>query len=222
MTKRLSAILSVVLGTILFLLGCSKSNHETLAFVGDESDMKTCYEIYPEDYFPNASISEEIRDGRFPPDIVGEYEINVEFVEGHYSWYKPSSQNYEDYPNSAYSKNKSVYIIIEEQVNGKAKIKFSTKKSGDYKKWNEVDAYIYGDVYSNKKDFVIYYEYTESAGEFSYIRGCMIKGAVENTGMSNIDMWSIIKGRAPDGDYPQIYSLYSRDQYHADFADKKN
>lgn len=216
MPKRLSVILSIVLGMMTFLLGCSKANHETIAFVGDESGMKTCYEIYPEQYFPGpAAIPQELKEGRFPPDLVGEYEMIHPTYSGTYEYYEQASHQYKPYPSQTYAtlSRRSMYIIIEEQVNGMAKIKFSFKKNDgfDYKDWYEQNAYIYGNVYSeNESDFILCYENTEYAGSnANYFRGNIIKGVVDSDGIHDIQVWSIIKDRKySGGEYQGLLQLY--------------
>ena len=218
--KRSSAILSIVLGMLLFLLGCSKSNHDTVAFVGDESDMKTCYELYPEQYFPNG-ISQDLKDGRFPPDLVGEYEMNGTCIDGNYEYYNQMTHQYVALPSMAYTP-KSMYIIIEEQVNGMAKIKFAFKKNNNYKDWYESDAYIYGNVFSdNQNDFMICYENTQGTETVKYYRGNIITGTIGPDGITNIHTWSVIKDR----DFPSliqgIYNVGGHEHYHADKAVRK-
>lgn len=207
---------------VLFLLGCSKGSQDTLAFVGDESDMKSCYDIYPEEYFPQ-SISQTIRDGRFPPDIVGEYEMNGAFADGHYDYYDQYSQQYKPYPAGSYPATKSMYIIIEEQVNGMAKIKFAYKKNNTYTKWYEAVAYIFGDVYSenNKNDFIICCDNVEAGGETNYYRGNIIKGTISDSGILNIDTWSVIKDKDPLTPVPRSLKIGGYEHFHADLAERK-
>lgn len=220
MLKRSSIIISIVLGMFLFLLGCSKGSQETLAFIGDESDMKSCYEIYPEDYFP-ASISPKLREGRFPPDIEGEYEMNGTFVAGTYEYYNQQTHQYVPLPSHAYTP-KSMYIIIEEQVNGMAKISFSFKRNNDYKEWYSSQAYIYGDVYSdNPNDFIICYENTQGTETCRYFRGNIISGTIGENGISNINTWSIIKDRDYAALVHGIYNVGGYEQYYANLAERK-
>lgn len=225
MLKRLSFIIIIVSGMFLFLLGCTKDGQDTLAFIGDEKDMKTCYEIYPEEYFPTV-IDNQLCEGRFPPDIVGEYEMNGSFVEGHYEYYDQTSHQYKPYPTGAYPALKSMYIIIEEQVNGMARIRFAFKRSNqsDYNDWYDTDAYIYGDVYSeNSKDFLICFENIEGSGVCKYIRGNIIKGTIDESGILNIDTWSVIKDR--DFTPPPVHGINDEggyEHYHADFAARQN
>lgn len=221
MLKRPLAILSIVLGVVAFLVGCSKDNHETLAFVGDESEMLTCYQIYPEQYFPNG-ISETIRDGKFPPDLVGQYEMVASFGDGTYEYYNQQSHQYVQLPQGAYTP-KSMYIIIEEQVNGMAKIKFAFKRNNDYKDWYEADAYIYGDVFSetNSNDFIICYENSQGTETCRYFRGNIIKGTIGEDGISNIHTWSIIKDREFASLIHGIYNVGGYEHYHADLAVRK-
>lgn len=223
MLKRSSIIIGLVLGMVLFLLGCSKGSQDTLAFVGDESDMKSCYDIYPEEYFPQ-SISQTIRDGRFPPDIVGEYEMNGSFADGYYEYYDQYTHQYKPYPAGSYPASKSMYIIIEEQVNGMAKIKFAYKKNNTYTKWYEAEAYIFGDVYSenNKNDFIICCDNVEAGGETNYYRGNIIKGTISDSGILNIDTWSVIKDKDPLTPVPRSLNIGGYEHFHADLAVRKN
>ncbi len=222
MLKRLFAILSVVLGTIMFLSGCSKDNHNTLAFIGDESNVKHYYQVYPENYFPNG-ISPKVKDGRFPPDLIGEYEMNASNGDGTYEYYNMQTQQYVQLPQMAYSP-KSMYIIIEDQVNGMAKIRFSFKRNNDYKEWYEAEAYIYGDVYSenNSKDFMICYENIQGTDACRYFRGNIITGTIGENGISNIHTWSIIKEREFASLIHGIYNVNGYEHYHADFAERKS
>lgn len=220
MLKRSTAILSIVMGMVIFLLGCSKANHETLAFIGDESNMKSCYEIYPENYFPNG-ISQELMEGRFPPDIVGEYEMNGDFVDGYYEYYNQFTHQYVKLPDAAFNP-KTMCIIIEDQVNGMAKIRFSFKKNNDYKVWYETNAYIYGNVFSeNSNDFMICFENTEGSGICEYYRGNIVKGRKDETGIVNIDTWSVIKDRNFSALVYGIYNVGGYEHYHANVANKK-
>ena len=215
--RRYIAILSVVIGiAMLFLVGCKKSSCDTIAFVGDESEMMSCYDIYPQQYFP---YHDQKYDSLvFPPDITGEYEMNSVFVECTYEFYNGSYY----FPITVMNP-KTVYIIIEEQVNAMAKIKFATKKNGKYSNWHEADAYLYGDVFDESigNDFLICYEYTENAGDFKYIRGEMIKGTIGQDGMSNIHRWSIIKNRSPKENKPMIYNYFGYEHYRADVAPRQ-
>lgn len=220
MSKRSSAILSIVLGMMIFLLGCSKANHETVAFVGTESDMKTCYQIYPEQYFPS-EINRELAEGRFPPDLVGEYEMNGTCVDGTYEYYNQMTHQYVALPSTAYTP-KSMYIIIEEQVNGMARIRFAFKKNNNYKDWYVADAYIYGDVFSdNPNSFMICYENTQGTETVKYHRGNIITGTVGQDGITNINTWSIIKDRDCPSLIHGIYNIGGYEHYRADFAERK-
>ena len=200
---------------VIFLLGCSKANHETIAFVGDESGMKSCYQIYPRQYFPYNYVDPDTL--FFPPDIVGEYEMNGEFVECTYEFYMGNS-----YKPITTMNAKTLYIIVKEQVNGMAKMRFATKKNGEYSNWHDVDAFIYGNVHdNNSKDFIICYEFTEYAGDFTYDRGNIIKGTIEENGIRNIHSWSIIKDRTPKEDKQMIFNYNGYEHYKADFAERK-
>lgn len=222
MLKRTTVILCFVLG-LLFLLACSKSNHETLAFIGDESEMKTCYQIYPEQYFPN-SISQDLFDGRFPPDLTGEYEMDGSFVDGYCEYYNQLTHQYVAYPPNAYPPRKSMYIIISEQVNGMAKIKFSVKRQndGDYKDWYETSAYIYGNIYSdNNSEFVLCYDSNEDAGIIRYYYGNIIKGTIDVSGIKNIETWMIIKDRKFTSETHGMMNVGGQMHYYADIAERQ-
>ena len=226
MFKRSLISITVSLGAFLLLWGCSKSSHDTLAFVGDESDMKTCYQIYPEDYFPT-TISQDVRDGLFPPDLTGEYEMIHATYEGTYAMYNQQSHQYEPYPQAVYdnlSRVRSMYIVVEDQINGMAKIRFSLKMNDNfgYVDWYEADAYIYGNVYSDKKnDFVLFYENTENAGSAIYYRGNIIKGIVDSLGIHNINYWSIIKDRSFESEFPGLQMQYGFEHAHHNLAIRK-
>ena len=182
--------------------------------------MKSCYEIYPEEYFPQ-SISLKVCDGRFPPDIEGEYEMVSPPGDGTYEFYMAAAGVYK--PLTTYPA-KSMYIIIEGQVNGRAKVRYSNKiNNPDYKEWTEVDAYIYGDVNSNNsdKDFIICYDNIVDAGDYEYYMGNIIKGTIDISGIYNIETWSVIKDRNPDADLPGIYKVGGYKHYSAGFAERK-
>ena len=202
--RRNIAIFSAVIGImLLFLIGCKKNSNDTIAFVGDESEMKSWRDIYPEQYFPIHDVDYDTL--VFPPDLVGEYEMIHPTYNGTYMYYEQVSHQYKPYPSQTYAalSRRSMYIIIEEQVNGMAKIKISFKKNDEsnYKDWYEQDAYIYGNVYSdNESDFILCYENTEFAGNANYYRGNIIKGVVSSDGIYDIQIWSIIKGRKFGGD----------------------
>ena len=198
MVKHSSVIFSFLLGLVLCLVGCSKDNHDTLAFVGDELDMKTCYQIYPEQYFPTDDINPDLMDGRFPPDVTGEYEIHGILQDGSYATYSQSQHQYVTVQLNAY-REKYLYIIIEDQVNGMANMRFAIKTSigSNYNKWYEVQAYIYGNVYSeNPGEFMICFENKEAptGGMFRSHIGSIIKGKIESQGViGDIDYWTIYK-----------------------------
>lgn len=225
MLKRLSVILSLIVATLLFLAGCSKENHDSLAFVGDESDMKSCYDIYPEECFPSdVAIPIALRDGRFPPDIEGEYEMHGTFADGYYEYWDVSKNKYVPYPAGSYPLNKSMYIIIEGQVNGMAKIRFAFKKQNDYKVWYETEAYVYGNVYSEdyKNDFIICFENVEAAGNTDYYRGNILKGTISDSGILNIETWSVIKDKKPFAPVPRSLNVGGYEHYKADIANNNN
>lgn len=215
MLKRSTAILSVMLGLIL-LLGCSRSNHDSIAFVGDEIDMVSCYDLYPHDFFPYNTFDYDTL--MFPPDVVGEFEMNGDFVECTYEFYNGSY-----YQPVGVMSPKTIKIIIEEQVNGMAILRFATKRNGEYKNWHTVDAYIYGDVYaqSGKNDFIVCYEYWNNSGDYKYKMGNIIKGTISNEGINDINVWSIIKDRDPKEDKRMIYNYNGYEHYKADFAERK-
>ena len=217
----------------MLLLGCSKSGHNTIAFVGDESDVKHYYQVYPELYFP-PSISQNLKDGLFPPDLTGEYEMIHATYDGTYAQYNQQTHQYEPSPQQLYdnmSRMKSMYIIIENQVNGMAKIRFSFKNSdnSDYVDWFEEYAYIYGNIYSdNNKEFMLCYENAEYAGdndegeEIIYYRGNIIKGTVDSQGIHDINYWSIIKDRSFEIPFQFALDLYGYLHAHHNLAIRKN
>ncbi len=224
MLKRSLKILASALGVMLLLLwSCSKDNHDTIAFVGDESDMKQYYDIYPQSYFPESEISQELKDGLFPPDLTGEYELIHPTYSGTYEYFDQYTQQYVPYPQQAYTNlsKRSMYIIVEDQVNGMAKIKFSFKNNDDleYKDWYDENAYLYGNVYSeNDNEFMLCYENTENAGNAEYYRGNIIKGTVDSIGIHDIRIWSIIKKRSFKTEYQGLMKNYGYENAVNDLA----
>ncbi len=222
MLKRLFAILSVVLGTIMFLSGCSKDNHNTLAFIGDESEMKSCYEIYPQQYFPS-EISDLLREGRFPPDIVGEYEMRCHKEDESGAIYYPPTQQTMPLNNESV---KSLCFIVENQINGMAKITIGLKNYGPDYQWNDpTDVYIYGNVYDedNSKMFMLCYQSIQGDDNTTYkiYNGNIITGTIDKDGIKNVDYWFVVKQvnvNNPSAPYP-IEGSYAH--YHADFAERK-
>ena len=226
MLKRSRIFLTAFLGVIMLLLGCSKSGHNTIAFVGDESDVKHYYQVYPELYFP-PSISQNLKDGLFPPDLTGEYEVIHPTYDGTYEYYDQITHSYIPYPAPVYTSlsRRSMYIIIENQVNGMARIKFAFKQNDnfDYVDWYDECAYIYGNIYSdNKKEFMLCYENTELAGDANYYRGNIIKGTVDEQGIHNINIWSIVKDRSFEEEFPGLLNQYGFEHAVHNLAIRKN
>ena len=173
--------------------------------------------IYPQQYFPTSEINQEVLNGRFPPDITGEYEMIGDFVDGYYEYYNQQTHQYQVLPSQAYPVSKTMYIIIENQVNGMAKIRFSL--NGE---WFDSNAYIFGDVYSyNNTDFVVLFENTQGTDAVKYFRGNILKGKISAEGIQNITTWSVIKDRQFSSLVYGIYNLGGHEQYHADFAGRK-
>lgn len=205
---------------LLFLLGCSKSNHDTIAFVGDENEMKTCYELYPEQYFPSG-ISQELKDGKFPPDLVGEYEMHGSLIDDAGSYYNPLNPQL---PMPLYHEpEKSLCFIVEDQINGMAKITVGVKHNGTDYQWNDAtDAYIYGNVYDegNSKKFMLCYQNIVGDDNTPYknYNGNIITGTLDKDGIKNVDYWYVVKQvtlSSPNTIYP-IEGSYAH--YHADIA----
>lgn len=218
--KRLFAILSIVVGIVMFLLACSKSSHDTLAFVGDESDMKSSYDIYPKEYFPYTDIFYDTL--MFPPDITGEYEMTGTFVNGYYEYYNANTHQYVPYPSGAYPVSKAMNFIIEDQVNGMAIIKFRLKNNdGNYQPWQESEAYIFGNVFAknNNRDFLICFDSTEDPKNgVVYYRGNILKGTITDTGIQNLERWSVIKDRNYSTLLPYTLNVGGYEHYHADLV----
>lgn len=214
MLKRSTAILSIVLGMMIFLLGCSKANHDTLAFVGDESDMKTCYQIYPEQYFPN-EISQELREGHFPPDLVGEYEIKAHLVDASVNAYYPLNHMTVPIPQVDET---SLYLTVTDQVNGMAKIAIDITNITSTERY-EADAYIYGDVYSdNGQKFMLCYETAEDKENTPYkiYIGNIITGTLDQGGIKDVDYWYVFKKVTVSSEYTPYPLEGSYVHYHAD------
>lgn len=211
MSKHSLIIITAIMS--LLLPGCSKNN-ETLALIGDESDMMSYYQIYPQQYFPISEINQETLNGRFPPDITGEYEMTANFVDGYYEYYYGGT--YMPYPY--YPPQKMMNIIIEDQVNGMAKIKFSLEGEQF-----ETEAYIYGNVFSdNNTDFVMFFENSQGTDVVKYYRGNIVKGSICSEGIRNIHTWTVIKDREFDNLINFILNVGGYEHRYNDFAERKN
>lgn len=220
MFKRSLSLITVFSVMFLLLWGCSKSNHDTLAFVGDESDMKTCYQIYPEEYFPNV-ISPELREGCFPPDIVGEYEMRGHLVDESFAIYYPTTSQTIPFHQV---QETFLYIIIKDQINGMARIKIGAKNNGDEYQWfDETDAYLYGNVYKDGKKFVLCYETLEDKENTPYkvTIGNIITGTIDTDGIKNVDYWYVFKQVTVSNSITPYPLEGGYAYYHADFAAKK-
>lgn len=229
MFKRSLSLLTVFCVMFLLLWGCSKSNHGTLAFVGDESDMKTCYQIYPEEYFPNV-INPELREGRFPPDIVGEYEMRGHLVDESFAIYYPTTSQTIPFHQV---QETSLYIIIKDQINGMAKIKIGAKNnSNEYQWFDETNAYIYGNVNNNDDDkddnndsqrFMLCYETLEDKENTPYkvTIGNIITGTIDTDGIKDVDYWYVFKQVTVSNSITPYPLEGGYAYYHADIAAKK-
>ncbi len=218
MTRK-SIILVIVVGFMLFISGCKKDNNQSLPFVGDESDMLSYYDIYPEEYFPSdLGISDDVMNGRFPPDIVGEYEMYLTTINNTYKYYNIYTHDYQPLP-SEINLDKYMYIIIEDQVNARAKIRFAFKTNNEYNDWYESDAYIYGNVYDGYS-FMLCYENTENAGICKYFRGNIITGTIGEDGISNVRYWSVIKDREFSALTHGIFDVGGYEYKKSDFAER--
>lgn len=240
MMKRSVAILTVVFGMVALLLtGCSKDNHDTIIHLGDESFKSPLDSIYPKQYRDlwktvAPSCSDKVYEGIFPPDITGLYEMEGQY----YGSDEQINQGGTYVPlvtptTMGYYGKRYLYLLIEEQNNGVAKLKFKTKyqtplpEPYDYNDWNEIDtAYIWG--YGGDGAFTLCFEcQIQQPGEKTYFDGFIVNGKVNQqnddtpTSISNMEFWTVIKRRNPDNDQPGIMKVGGQNMYFSSLVVKK-
>ena len=229
MSRRSTDIACIIIGMILAISGCKKDNHEAIIHIGDESYMKTVDQIYPIDYrnlWPSiyTNCTDTVYDGLFPPDITGLYEIEGLF----------GGSNMEHFINGSYIPNavspkRYYYLLIEEQINGIAKLKIKTKNNKPlprpfkFNEWYTIDtAYIFGYVDTLGGHFSLSFNMFESAGDFSYSHGFIINANIPKANenqpksLTDVEVWNLIKARNPDEDLPLIMKVGGQDLYYND------
>lgn len=238
MLKRSSAILSVIIGmVVLFLVGCSKDNHDTIIHVGDESIKSPLDTIYPKNYrdlwrYVAPTCSNTVYEGLFPPDITGLYEMAGDYrgsdekiflTDGYIDFITPD--------NLIYYGRKYLYLLIEEQVNGIAKLKFKTNYRNpinppyNYDTWNEIDtAYVWGNGATG--DFTLCFDCWIAQGNKNYKNGFIVNGKKRvaqdgSESIANMEFWTVIKKRSPNNDQPGIMKLGGQNMYFSSLVLKK-
>ena len=229
MLKRSSTILSVVIGIVaLFLVGCSKDGHDTIIHLGDESYKSPLDSIYPKRYRDlwktiASSCSDTVYDGLFPPDVTGLYEIeglilgsDVEYTEGSPAPYSAPQKRY-------------YYFLIEDQINGIAKLKFCTRslrplpKPYDYDSWYSIDTvYIWG--CGDEGLFSICFDNVfPTPSSVSYNQGFVFNGRISESNdnskqriVSDIEVWYVYKNRNQIQDIPNIIKIGGQECYYAE------
>lgn len=209
MSKRLVIILSFLIGALFLIIGCSKSNHEALAILGDESYLKSVDEVYPKVYrnnwpelapddyhFDNNVVVPVPDEGLFPPDMNGDYDIRLKYINGDFTVY---------YNGNLIGPIPALDCVmslkISNQKNGIAKFDF---KLGD-KSYPIDNVYIYGitdDDNDKKGRFTLCFNYSENYGDVggeSMVNyyGCIITGIIDNDKISDARCWMVIKDRYP-------------------------
>lgn len=201
--KRPFVIINIVVGTFLFLLSCSKSNHDTLVTIGEENYIKPIDSIYPAKYRNDwrdlAPISindpnyDTIYNGVFPPDLNGKYRIEAKFGNGNDSIINSSGQAV---PYTHYKQAQTITVDIFNQRNGLASINYKESYSDpnipDFE--CTVDSvYIYGNGADGS--FTICFDIVESYyGDENYLYGVLITGKKDATALSDINKWKLFKG----------------------------
>jgi len=241
MLKRSVAIICAFFGMLaIFLSGCSKNNHDTIVHFGDESYKSPVDAIYPKNYRDLwralvPSCSDTVYDGIFPPNLMGLYEMEGIYKGGNEEIYQSDGYVYiKDLPNfPVYYGKKYLYLLIEEQQNGIAKLRFKTNYRTpinppyNFDDWNEVDtAYIWGD--GSNGSFTLCFDFLiEQAGGKSYQNGFIINGKqkirndVATDTINNMEFWSVIKSRKPDSDQPGIMKVGGQTMYFSNLVVKK-
>lgn len=224
MLKRSIAILSVVIGmVVLLLISCSKNNHETIIHLGNESYKKPLDSIYPKKYRDlwktvAPSCSDKVYEGIFPPDITGFYKMkgvcsgsDVEIFNGleYIDLYSLSPSYYH---------KQYLYFMVEEQMNGIAKIKFVTRYSTPPTKpyeWNEAEAYISGNG-ANGCFTITFEHWLDQPDGKRFFKAYIVNGQKDITNdtiIKNMEFWSVIKQRKPDENQPGIAKIGGQMMY---------
>lgn len=224
MLKRSSVILSIVLGIVVFF-SCSKSNHNTLVLLGDESYLKSIDDVYPRSYrneWPTIApsyyyinsdneVAPKPNEGLFPPDLTGEYDLKLQYISGLFS--VNFNGNYINIPGS----DKVMRIKISNQKNSFADLEFRLNN----KSYPNEGAYIYGTVDPddpNKGEITICFEYSEVYAEFGDVTmtnfyGCMLTGEYYYGYIKNARLWMVINGRSPVEEMNYSYLLGGQQFY---------
>lgn len=133
--------------------------------------------------------------------------------------------------NLIYYGRKYLYLLIEEQVNGIAKLKFKTNYRNpinppyNYDTWNEIDtAYVWGNGATG--DFTLCFDCWIAQGNKNYKNGFIINGKKRvaqdgSESIANMEFWTVIKKRSPNNDQPGIMKLGGQNMYFSSLVLKK-
>ena len=200
---------------MLLLIGCKKSNHDTLVALGDEHYMRSIDDIYPERYrneWPTItpSVNTSVYEGIFPPDLNGEYVIKGDLVGGNEVLHQANGV---DLPGSEiypYYKNQYTYFKISEQKNGLAKVylrMYFNNNPDVYESPVTDTAFIFGN--GRTGEFTMVFNATSEMGVGEQYYGFLISGKrcekiVGNDtiqGIENIRRWHVVKGKTDNLPY---------------------
>lgn len=233
----------------MFLQGCKKDNHDTIALIGDESYKSPIDTVYPKKYRALwkslvPSCSDTVYEGIFPPDMTGLYVMEGSYKGGNVKLYSFNVTTftweyslYDQYPTPAYFNNlygkEFLYLLIEEQNNGIAKLKFNTsyksplEKPYDYDDWKSVDtAYIWGNGEDGSFTMCFSHNITQDNGDV-YNQGYVVNGRKKITDgnltdtITNMESWTVIKRRDPDVDKPYIFQIGGQTMYFSKLVVKE-
>ena len=217
MLKHRIAIISIIVG-ILFLLGCSKNNHDVLAVLGDESYLKSLDDIYPGKYrkewpviapsyyhFEDGFVSPQPDEGPFPPDMNGEYKVNFKYINGTFAVVFNGS--FINIPGS----DCVMSIKISNQKNSIADFDFKLNE----KSYPVENVYIYGKTDEDdatKGIFTLCFEYSEKYGNIGgesmkNFYGCVVTGTISDGKVSDANCWVVIRRRQPAAEMNYSYIL---------------
>ena len=142
----------------MFLVGCKKSNHDTLVPLGQENYRLTIDDIYPETYrlqwpdidnsghyhlSPDNTLDPPLDEGVFPPNLMGEFLIEGIRTGGNEIYH--TQYNEEPLYNVSFVDDMNIRLTILEQSNGMANIKLVEYNSLGQNTIDTDDVYLFGD-----------------------------------------------------------------------------
>ena len=180
-----------------------------MVLLGDESYLKSIDDIYPKNYreeWPiiapnqyhfndNNVVEPKPDDGSFPPDMTGDYTVNLHYINGTLAM--NFNGNEVPYPGI----DRTIAFTISNQSNSISDFVFKINN----REYQVDNAYIYGTINpadSTKAEFSVCFEYSEVYGEYqdaamSVTYGWIIMGGFENRVINNVKCWFFIKDKYP-------------------------